>query len=174
LIIRGGHNIDPAAIELPLYAHPAVQLAAAVGRPDSYAGEVPVAYVQLKPGHQAAEEELLAHLDQHIGERAAMPKAIIVIDQMPMTAVGKIYKPELKRQQTEYALQQALIAEGVQIKSVLVVADDGKRGTSVLVDLVVAEDESAAAAVLGRFPFTYRLTWSDGLVEKDGHTRRPV
>ena len=50
LIIRGGHNIDPASIEEPLHQHPAVQLAAAVGRPDAHAGEVPVAYVQLKPG----------------------------------------------------------------------------------------------------------------------------
>ena len=158
LIIRGGHNIDPAVIEQPLYAHPAVQLAAAVGRPDGYAGELPVAYVQLKPDQQAAEAELLTYLDQHIGERAAMPKAVVVIDQMPMTAVGKIYKPELKRQQTEYALRQALSAEGVQTKSILVVPDAGKRGTSILVDLVVAEDEPAAVAVLGRFPFSYRLT----------------
>jgi fatty-acyl-CoA synthase len=122
---------------------------------------LPVAYVQLKPDQQVAEAELLAYLDEHIGERAAMPKAVIVIDQMPMTAVGKIYKPELKRQQTEYALRQALIAEGVQTKSILVVPDDGKRGTSVLVDLVAAEDEPAAAAVLGRFPFSYRLTSSE-------------
>jgi fatty-acyl-CoA synthase len=47
LIIRGGHNIDPASIEGPLHNHPEVQLAAAVGRSDAHAGEVPVAYVQL-------------------------------------------------------------------------------------------------------------------------------
>ena len=47
LIIRGGHNIDPKMIEDPLHAHPAVALAAAIGRPDAHAGEVPVVYVQL-------------------------------------------------------------------------------------------------------------------------------
>ncbi len=50
LIIRGGHNIDPMAIEEVLFRHPAVGLAAVVGQPDAYAGELPVAFVQLKPG----------------------------------------------------------------------------------------------------------------------------
>ena len=50
LIIRGGHNIDPMSIEEALHEHPAVAMAAAIGSPDAYAGEMPVAYVQLKPG----------------------------------------------------------------------------------------------------------------------------
>ena len=50
LIIRGGHNIDPAVIESVLLAHPAVTAAQAVGRPDVHAGEVPVAFVTLAPG----------------------------------------------------------------------------------------------------------------------------
>ena len=49
-VIRGGHNIDPAPIEEVFFQHPAVALAAVVGQPDAYAGELPVAYVQLKPG----------------------------------------------------------------------------------------------------------------------------
>jgi fatty-acyl-CoA synthase len=58
LIIRGGHNIDPAVIEDALLAHPAVTAASAVGRPDPHAGEVPVAYVALAPGAAATPEEL--------------------------------------------------------------------------------------------------------------------
>ena len=58
LIIRGGHNIDPSMIEEAMMAHPAVQLAAAVGKPDAYAGELPVVYVALRPGHAATTEEL--------------------------------------------------------------------------------------------------------------------
>ena len=54
LIIRGGHNIDPKLIEEPLHRHPAVALAAAIGRPDPHAGEAPVAYVQLKEGHSVS------------------------------------------------------------------------------------------------------------------------
>jgi fatty-acyl-CoA synthase len=59
LIIRGGHNIDPKMIEEALQEHPAVALVAAIGRPDAYAGEVPVAFVELKPADSATEQELL-------------------------------------------------------------------------------------------------------------------
>ena len=52
-MIRGGHNIDPAPIEEVFFQHPAVGLAAVVGQPDAYAGELPLAYIQLKAGAQA-------------------------------------------------------------------------------------------------------------------------
>ena len=61
LIIRSGHNIDPLMIENAMATHPAVALAAAVGMPDAYAGELPVCYVALRPGAQASEAELHAH-----------------------------------------------------------------------------------------------------------------
>lgn len=70
LIIRGGHNINPLVIEDALHKHPAVQLAAAVGRPDPYSGEVPMAHVSLKPGSTAAPEELLEHCKSTIGKQA--------------------------------------------------------------------------------------------------------
>jgi fatty-acyl-CoA synthase len=101
LIIRGGHNIDPLLIEDPLHGHPDVALAAAVGRPDAYAGEVPVAYVQLEPGAQASEKELLAYAGENIGERAAVPKAVHIVDELPVTTVGKIFKPQLVRLEVE-------------------------------------------------------------------------
>ncbi|GHO58647.1 acyl-CoA synthetase [Ktedonobacter robiniae] len=96
LIIRGGHNLDPAVIEEALYSHPAVALAAAVGKPDAYAGELPVAYVVLKAGATATEQALLDHAYQTVKERAAIPKSIVILDQMPVTAVGKIFKPPLR------------------------------------------------------------------------------
>lgn len=72
LIIRGGHNIDPQVIKQALYKHPAVALAAAFGRPDARLGELPVAYVQLKPGATSSEEDLLAFAREHIrGTRGA-------------------------------------------------------------------------------------------------------
>ena len=157
LIIRGGHNIDPAVIEQPLYSHPAVQLAAAVSRPDAHAGELPVAYVQLKPHHRADEAELIAYLSERISERAAMPKAIIVIDQMPLTPVGKIFKPELKRLQTEFALHQALLDAGLQVKSIHVETDQRKQSFCAKVTLAQTDTEQAAKVVLGRFPFSYSL-----------------
>lgn len=106
LIIRGGHNIDPKSIEEPLHQHPAVALAAAVGMPDPYAGELPVAYVQLKPHHAVSEQELLAFLEGHLQERAAIPKFIRWIEVMPVTAVGKIYKPALQMQEIEQVVQR--------------------------------------------------------------------
>ncbi len=108
LIIRGGHNIDPRIIEDALHSHPAVGLAAAVGRPDAHAGEIPVAYVQLKPGQSATADELLSHAEKHVGERAAVPKAIHILDALPVTAVGKIFKPQLIWSETQAVLSDAI------------------------------------------------------------------
>lgn len=101
LIIRGGHNIDPKMIEEPMITHPAVAMAAAVGRPDAHAGEVPVAYVQLRPGHEATVEDLMSHAKSSIAERAAHPKMIHVVDTLPTTAIGKIFKPTLIQKEME-------------------------------------------------------------------------
>jgi fatty-acyl-CoA synthase len=96
LIIRSGHNIDPKTIEDALGAHPAVQLCAAVGAPDAYAGELPVAFAALVPGAQATEEELLAFTAARVDEAPARPRSITIVPALPMTNVGKIYKPELR------------------------------------------------------------------------------
>ena len=110
IIIRGGHNIDPKLIEEPMVEHPAVALAAAVGRPDAHAGEVPVVYIQLEPGASISEDELAAYASEKIGERAAIPKAVIVTDEMPLTPIGKIFKPALSRLQITEVLSQAASA----------------------------------------------------------------
>jgi fatty-acyl-CoA synthase len=96
LIIRGAHNIDPAPLEELLYRHPDVALAALVGQPDAYAGELPVAYVQLKPGVQGDAAGMLAYLREHTPERAAVPVALHFIAALPLTGVGKIFKPALR------------------------------------------------------------------------------
>ena len=108
LIIRGGHNIDPKVIEDALGAHPAVALCAAVGAPDAYAGELPVAFATLKPGCEASEAELLAFTAARVDEGPAKPKSITVLSTMPVTNVGKIYKPELRTLATG-AVVQALV-----------------------------------------------------------------
>lgn len=161
LIIRGGHNIDPAAIEEALHRHPAVQIAAAVGRPDVHAGELPIAYVQLKPGTSANEAEMAAFLRDEISERAAFPKGIRIVDAMPLTGVGKIFKPALKRLETVDALRSALVEAGVQGATVSI-ADDALRGISVHVELPDTELESLAASALGRFPFAFSIASAQG------------
>ena len=96
LIIRSGHNIDPLMIENAMATHAAVAMAAAVGMPDAYAGELPVCYVALRPGASATEDELHAHAQRTIGERPAWPKQIHIVEAIPLTSVGKIYKPQLR------------------------------------------------------------------------------
>ena len=97
LIIRSGHNIDPKVIEDAMASHPAVQHCAAVGEPDTYAGELPVVFVTLKPGAQADEAELLAYVCERVDEPPARPRSVTVLPNMPMTLVGKIFKPELRQ-----------------------------------------------------------------------------
>ncbi len=96
LIIRGGHNIDPMAIEEVFFQHPAVALVAVVGEPDAYAGELPVAYVQLKPGVAGDANALIDFVRERTPERAAVPVRVTFIDAIPLTAVGKVFKPALR------------------------------------------------------------------------------
>ena len=108
LIIRSGHNIDPLMIENTMQRHPAVAAAAAVGMPDAYAGELPICYVELRPGATATEDELRAFAEAEISERPAWPKYIQIVDSIPMTAVGKIFKPALRRSAVERTVQAIL------------------------------------------------------------------
>lgn len=156
LIIRGGHNIDPAMIEEPLHAHPAVQMAAAVGRPDAHAGELPVVYVQLRPGARVSEQELLEFAARSISERAAIPKFIRIVEEIPLTSVGKIFKPALKRQEVAAAIDAALREAGV-IPASVQVEEDKRRGTMLAVSLQDAVAKGVAEQVVGRFPFPCRF-----------------
>ncbi|KVO97482.1 acyl-CoA synthetase [Burkholderia ubonensis] len=169
LIIRGGHNIDPATIEEPLHRHPAVQIAAAIGRPDAYAGELPVAYVQLKPGTTATEHDLEVFMQQEIAERAALPKHVRIVEAIPLTGVGKIFKPELKRRETSDALRTALDQGGAPGASVNVSTSDSG-GMSVSVELSDPGLETAARFVLGRFPFAFSISFAAKPIRSPGPT----
>lgn len=108
VIIRGSHNIDPGLVEDAFLAHPAVALCAVVGEPDAYAGELPVAFVTLKPGAFCTPEALLADVTPHVYERPACPKRVTVLDALPVTAIGKIYKPTLRLRAIETKLTEML------------------------------------------------------------------
>ncbi|MFV0276260.1 MAG: acyl-CoA synthetase [Parahaliea sp.] len=140
LIIRGGHNIDPQMIEEALYKHPAVAEAAAVGRPDKRVGELPVAYVQLKAQATASVEELLRFAAEQISERAAVPKDIFLIQQMPLTAVGKIFKPDLRAEAIRRVLEEELATHlGGDVVVGISVESSKQRGT--VVTLRAGSDE---------------------------------
>ncbi|MDB5861750.1 MAG: AMP-dependent synthetase and ligase [Ramlibacter sp.] len=110
VIIRGGHNISPAMIEEPLQASPDVLHAAAVGKLDAYAGEIPVAYVELVAGSSATSDGLLRYLQPRIGERAALPKEIYIVDKMPLSTVGKPLKVALRADAAVRTLRADLAA----------------------------------------------------------------
>ena len=113
VIIRGGHNIDPQLIEEALLQHPDVLMAAAVGEPDEYAGELPVAFVSLRPGATITAQELSAFANERVPERPAWPKRIDVLPAIPMTAIGKVFKPRLRMLACERVLNERLQRAGL-------------------------------------------------------------
>jgi len=150
LIIRGGHNIDPLSIEETLHQHEAVESAAAVGRPDRHAGELPMAYVQLRPGMKVSGEELQEFARARVTERASAPVEVVVIEIMPTTGVGKIFKPTLRydaAQRTFARLLESLKMEGIETE--VSVGPHKEFGTLAAVKLVKAGDRKAAAAKIG-------------------------
>jgi len=157
LIIRGGHNIDPAVIENALLAHPAVTAAQAVGRPDMHAGEVPAAFVTLAPGAHATPEELRAWASDHVPEQAAAPKTVTVVATLPVTSVGKPFKPALRAEATREAVAEALR----DMPTVTGVRGVVENGTVVaVVGLARGAEQTSVTEVLNRFALTWRLELS--------------
>jgi acyl-CoA synthetase (AMP-forming)/AMP-acid ligase II len=154
LIIRGGHNIDPAVIENALLAHPAVAAAQAVGRPDVHAGEVPVAFVTLAPGSTTTPEELKTWAAQHVPEQAAAPKAVTVLATLPVTAVGKPFKPALRAEAARAAVAAAL-RDLSTVTGIRGVVEDGT--VVAVVGLAPGAEETPVRQVLNRFTLTWRL-----------------
>ncbi len=89
MIIVDGFNVYPSEVESVLYTHPAVKLAAAIGVPDKYHGEIVKACVAFKPGRHATPEELIAFCRTSLAEYK-VPRTVEVRDTLPMSAVGKI------------------------------------------------------------------------------------
>ena len=161
LIIRSGHNIDPKVIEDALGAHPAVQLCAAVGAPDAYAGELPVVFATLVPGASASEAELLAFTAGRVDEAPAKPRSVVIIESMPMTNVGKIYKPELRslaaRKVADVLVDEACTGLGLPAAARPQVQADGESALKVVIDAaaagpLAAQLQAQLQQVLGRLP----------------------
>lgn len=164
LIIRGGHNIDPADIEEALMAHPAVAVAGAIGQPDAHSGELPCAYVELVEGGQASAAELMEHCKVHVHERAAIPKHVEVLEELPKTAVGKVFKPGLRKLAIARVYDEALAEEGLAAR-VAQVIDSKKRGLVAQLEKTGDVDEETLGRVLGRF--TRPWEWA-GAGESEG------
>jgi fatty-acyl-CoA synthase len=159
LIIRSGHNIDPTMIENAMSTHPAVALAAAVGMPDAYAGELPMCFVQVHQGVEVSVDDLMGHAQTTIDERPAWPKMLKVIDAIPLTSVGKIFKPSLRCDAAKLVVCRLLHDElNLPDANVEVVAG-GPRGLCVNVVLPLKNRSSTAVVeqALAAFLFETRV-----------------
>lgn len=135
LIIRGGNNIDPRMVEEYFYAHPAVADAAVVGRPDTHAGELPVAYLALKPGATADLRRLKFYAYENVPERLGVPKAFYVVNALPRTMVGKINKAALRVDAIKRAQLDALGTIDERIEAEVDVRDLGEAGVRSVITL---------------------------------------
>ena len=155
LIVRGGHNIEPKLIEEAMCKHPSINLAAAVGKPDQHAGEVPVCYVQVEANSKVSKLELLNFAANEIPERAAVPKDIYLVDELPLTAVGKVFKPQLEMQEIEKCIasiaKEELDDESIKIE----VNQDPKHGilATVKFDESSQADKESFSKKLGEYTF---------------------
>lgn len=153
VIIRGGHNIDSAMIDDALAGHPEVVHVAAVGKPCPRAGELPMVFVERKAGSQLSSDDLEAFAREVIPERAAVPVDIRWIDAMPLTAVGKVFKPPLKDRAVVLVIEEQCAIAGVEACAIRI-----EEGTAV-VSLPASDGEAAKdlAASLARFAFHCRI-----------------
>ena len=142
LIVRSGHNIDPAAIEDVANNFAGVQISSAVGMPDQYAGEVPILFVAPAPGQEIDLRGLRIHLERNIMEPPAKPKQVVVLEGLPVTAVGKIFKPALR----DLAIKEKVALEierlfGAAVSAEITIDKDEKLNTRVRI--VVDTDDGA-------------------------------
>jgi fatty-acyl-CoA synthase len=156
IIIRGGHNIDPAVIEEALMAHPAVAFAGAIGQPDAHSGEIPCAYVELVAGGKATPDELVAFARDRVSERAAQPRFVGVLETLPKTAVGKVLKNDLRKLAIARVFGEALSAARLPV-TVAEVREDKKRGLVARLTRSAEVDAGKVREVLGAFTIPWDL-----------------
>ncbi|WP_341899313.1 AMP-binding protein [Ferrovibrio terrae] len=160
LIVRSGHNINPSDIEDVANTFPGVQISAAVGMPDAYAGEVPVLFVVASPDAAIDMEALDRHLASAIAEPPARPKRVFQIDALPTTAVGKIVKNDLRDRAIEEKVRNEIAAVfGRPVAATIQVGKDDMLNTVVRVE-IAATDEApiqALKAALEPLPQRYDI-----------------
>jgi len=158
VIIRSGHNIDPAAIEEVARSHPDVADAVAVGRPDLRAGEIPVVFAVLRTGGDVDAETLKAHIVANVSEAPAKPSEVILLDALPTTAVGKIYRPALKAEAVRrFVAETGREMFGAQNAPPVVVDETCQHAVRLLIGPVAATPEAHArfAAWLAQHTFEH-------------------
>jgi fatty-acyl-CoA synthase len=103
-------------------------------------GEIPVVFIELQPDTTLSIDQLMQHAENTIGERAAIPKEIHLIKQIPLTLVGKIFKPKLRWQITQAVFQRELDPIDTIDQLEIQVSEDKHHGTRV--DIIVQSSEN--------------------------------
>ena len=116
-------------------------------------GEVPVAFVTLVADSPVTPDELVAWAADHVPERAAAPKHVEIIDEIPLTAIGKPYKPELRRHAAEQAARDAVAEAGLadQVRAVLI---DG----AIEIRVPSSANDDQVRSALSLYVWSWRLT----------------
>ena len=145
-----GEDIEEALIKFP-----GVELVAAVGQPDVHAGEVPAAYLQVTDSKEVDVQKVYEFAKQAIPERAAIPVHVELVDPMPVTPVGKIFKPALRHLAIQRVYSQALQSE--DIKAQVSVNTDEIKGTLAHIQLADYSQKIKAQQLLEGFTIPFEL-----------------
>ncbi len=146
--------------------HADVALVGAVGKPDAYAGELPMAFVQVKPSRSCGAAELQEFAAREISERAAVPGEIVLLDELPLTAVGKIFKPDLRK----FAAQKTFVdllspLQDISCEYEVEIHDDARLGSLCRITVTPAGEgarEEAGALIqkiMGQFTIAHEIAW---------------
>lgn len=100
LIKYKGYSVYPREVEDVLYEHPAVKICAVVGKPDPIAGEVPKAFIVLKDGANASEEEIMGFIKEKVAPYKRV-REVEFRESLPMTSVGKVLRKKLREEELE-------------------------------------------------------------------------
>ncbi len=176
MILTGGFNVYPREVEEVLYAHPAVLEAAVVGVPDPYRGEAVKAFVVLRPGAQASEEEILAHCRKHLAPYK-VPRSVEFREALPKSMVGKVLRRLLREAPPTVATPVPAVPPDVPIRAffmewvprlfeaaVAAAPPEGMEGTTLIVRYRVDEEVYTLRVEDGR-----RLTVMEGEGEGTPH-----
>lgn len=158
LIIRGGQNVDPAWIEEPLAGHDAIAFVGAVGQPDPKLGEKPCAFVELVTGASVKSSELMDYAQNKIDNRLAKPDHIEIMKELPKTAVGKVFKPALRKRAIERILNERLQKDNL-MATVMEVNDDSKLGLIASISPSQEADKDKITKMLNEYSVNWR--WSN-------------
>jgi fatty-acyl-CoA synthase len=137
-----------------------------VSKPDVYAGELPIAYVQLVKGAKATAADLAAFAAQHVPERPAAPKEVIILEAMPLTDIEKPDKPRLRYDAAERAFAEVFRAAlGAQARFAVRAGTDESQATIITVDVagdtvMRADVERRIADAMKGYTLRHVINWT--------------